>query len=64
MYKRSVIFMEYERGWGSKVESIEYFDNDEDAKARVSEFNSHNTATEAPDWYIVASLGAIVDLKI
>lgn len=56
--------MEYERGWGSKVESIEYFDNDEDAKARVSEFNSHNTATEAPDWYIVASLGAIVDLKI
>lgn len=62
MYKRQVIFVESERGWGSKVDSVEFFDNDEAAKKRVEEFNKRNNLSQVPDWYMYAELGSIVDV--
>ncbi len=49
-----VILVEYERGWGSKVDEVLYFDNEPEAREYVRDFNSKNTATEVPDWYMVA----------
>lgn len=45
---------EYERGWGSKVDEILYFDNEKEAKDFASEYNSRNTSSTAPDWYMQA----------
>ena len=50
-----VEIIESERGWGSKVEDVKYFDNFDDAAEFVNKFNSHNTAESAPDWYMVAT---------
>lgn len=50
-----VEIIESERGWGSKVEDVKYFDNFDDAAEFVNKFNSHNIAESAPDWYMVAS---------
>lgn len=61
-YKRQVFLIESERGWGSKVDEILYFDNDQLAKDYIKEFNSKNTANSAPDWYMRAELGSIVDV--
>lgn len=61
-YKRQVIIMEYERGWGSRIDDIELYADDIAAKKRVEEFNSYNTAKTAPDWYMIAELGNIVDV--
>lgn len=52
LYK--VIIMEYERGWGSKVDETKYFDTEVSAKEFVREFNKRNTAATAPDWYMQA----------
>jgi hypothetical protein len=49
-----VTIMESERGWGQRIDEVKYFDNETDAKAYVNSFNSHNTATEVPDWYMYA----------
>lgn len=49
-----VDFWEYERGWGAKIDFIEYFDTYEEADERAKKFNSGNTAKEVPDWYMVA----------
>jgi hypothetical protein len=49
-----VDLMEYERGWGSKVDETVYFDNEDEALKYCDEFNSKNTAPTAPDWYMVA----------
>lgn len=49
-----VDIMEYERGWGSRVDESIYFDNEEEARAYVEQFNSKNTGPTAPDWYMVA----------
>lgn len=51
----AVEIIESERGWGSKVDEVKYFDNFDDAAEFVREFNSHNIAASAPDWYMVAS---------
>lgn len=50
-----VDLIEYERGWGSKVDDTLYFDNEEEAREYVSKFNAKNTAKEVPDWYMIAS---------
>jgi hypothetical protein len=50
-----VDIMEYERGWGSRLDESIYFDNEVEAKDYVTKFNSQNTADTAPDWYMVAS---------
>ena len=50
-----VDLVEYERGWGSKVDETIYFDNEEEARKYCDEFNAKNTAPTAPDWYMVAN---------
>jgi hypothetical protein len=47
---------EYERGWGSKVDFTEWFPSREKAVAYATKFNSKNTETVVPDWYMVARL--------
>lgn len=49
-----VDLIEYERGWGSKVDDTLYFDNEEEAREYVKTFNARNTATTVPDWYMIA----------
>ena len=52
---------EYERGWGSKVDKILYFDNEKEAKDFVSKYNSRNTSITAPDWYMQAEYCGILN---
>ena len=49
-----VDLIEYERGWGSKVDETLYFDNEDEAREYVKTFNARNTATTVPDWYMIA----------
>lgn len=49
-----VDLIEYERGWGSKIDETRYFDNEAEARAYVKHFNSENTETTVPDWYMIA----------
>lgn len=50
-----VEFTEYERGWGCKPWDTEYYDNEQEARQRAIDYNAkHNTAKEAPDWYVRA----------
>lgn len=50
-----VEIIESERGWGQKVEEVKFFDNQQEAEAFVQEFNSQNTETTVPDWYMYAT---------
>lgn len=52
--KFKVAFWEFERGWGSKIDSYEEFDTEELANARIQEFNADNNLDEVPDWYMTA----------
>lgn len=45
---------EFERGWGSRLDSTEKFETYEDAKEFQEKFNSYNTAAKVPDWYMIA----------
>lgn len=49
-----VYIMEYERGWGSRLDTTKEFDTREEADTFVTEYNSKNTESEVPDWYMVA----------
>jgi hypothetical protein len=49
-----VDLIEYERGWGSKVDETLYFDNEAEARQYCKDFNAKNTETQVPDWYMVA----------
>jgi hypothetical protein len=49
-----VNLIEYERGWGSKIDEVLYFDNEEEARKYCEDFNAKNTAKEVPDWYMIA----------
>ena len=51
-----VFIMEYERGWGSKVDEVKEFPTLTEAQEFCIEFNSKNTAATAPDWYMVAEV--------
>jgi hypothetical protein len=57
-----VNIIESERGWGSKVDSTRYFIDLAKANAFVTEYNSHNTALTAPDWYMRADLAQTIDI--
>lgn len=48
--------IESERGWGSKIDETKIFNNLADAEKFVNEFNSHNTESSAPDWYMYAQI--------
>lgn len=52
--RHEVIITEHEKGWGSKVDEVIYFDTEANAQAYVKDFNSFNTRGTAPDWYMVA----------
>jgi hypothetical protein len=49
-----VDLIEYERGWGSKIDETLYFDNEAEAREYCKNFNARNTAKEVPDWYMIA----------
>jgi hypothetical protein len=49
-----VDLIEYERGWGSKIDQTLYFDNEAEARQYCKDFNARNTAKEVPDWYMIA----------
>lgn len=49
-----VVITEHERGWGSKVDEVKYFDSEQSARDFVKQYNSKNTAPTAPDWYMLA----------
>lgn len=57
--KYEITVMESERGWGQSFWE-EKFDTAEEAQARITEINSHNTAPVAPDYYIQA----FTDIKV
>jgi hypothetical protein len=52
-----VFIMEYERGWGSRVDEVKEFPTREEAVKFANEFNSRNTEKVVPDWYMVAEVG-------
>jgi hypothetical protein len=45
---------EHERGWGSKIDEVKYFDSELSAKSFVSHYNKNNTLDVVPAWYMVA----------
>lgn len=49
-----VIIIETERGWGTKVDEVKYFDNEGEARRFVSEYNADLPDGAAPDWYMMA----------
>lgn len=49
-----VDLIEYERGWGSKVDDTIYFDNEAEARKYAADFNARNYDDEVPDWYMIA----------
>lgn len=52
--KYRINIWEFERGWGSKIDSTESFDTYEEAAKRVRDFNKRNDKDHVPDWYMVA----------
>lgn len=50
-----VQLIESERGWGQKVDKIEYFDDPVEAKQFVDAFNASNNKDYVPDWYMYAT---------
>lgn len=56
--KHRVIMTESERGWGSKVDEIIYFNSQADAEEYADLYNAtYNNKTTVPDWYIYAEAG-------
>jgi hypothetical protein len=48
-----VIIIESERGWGTKVDEVKYFDSEGDAIRFVNDYNKDLPA-HVPDWYMMA----------
>ena len=46
--------IESERGWGAKIDDYMVCLDSEAAKAFIIEFNSKNTESKTPDWYMYA----------
>lgn len=60
-----VHYTEYERGWGCRPDGYKDFEGDdakENALAHQKEFNSKNTESTAPDWYMIAEDPVLVIL--
>lgn len=55
--KYKVLIIESERGWGSKVDEVREFDDEQIALDFIKDFNSQNTEKVAPDWYMYAERG-------
>ena len=54
--KTKVELVEFERGWGQKVDSVKVFNNRPLAEKFVKKYNSKNTEKVAPDWYMIARI--------
>jgi len=53
LYK--VQLTEYERGWGQKPFGEKFFDNADEARKWVIDYNlEHNNLDYVPDWYVRA----------
>ena len=53
MWKVAII--EYEAGWGSRVDEIKEFDTFDDAKQFQIDYNrKYNNEPTTPDWYMIA----------
>lgn len=57
-----VDIVEYERGWGSKIDETLYFVTEKEARDHVTEYNKkYNTEKAVPDWYMVAQyIGKVI----
>ena len=55
MTKWTVTIIESERGWGQRIDEVKEFDDYDEAKTFVDKFNSGNTETTVPDWYMRAN---------
>ena len=55
-----VDLVEHDRFLGSKIDETMYFDNEDQARFYVQTFNERNTATTAPDWYMVAEYRGLI----
>jgi len=62
--KYRVRYTEYERGWGSRPDGFDDFDSLDEATEHARQFNAQNTASTAPDWYMVASEPVFVDADV
>jgi len=49
-----VVIIEFERGWGQRIDEVKYFDNETEAKDYCDKFNSKNPPGPVPDWYMIA----------
>ena len=52
MFKAAVL--EFERGWGSRVDEIREFETEEARDKFIAEFNAKNADDAVPDWYMIA----------
>lgn len=52
----TVHIVEYERGWGSRLEDVIAFASRADALSFCEDFNKDNTDDVVPDWYMVARI--------
>lgn len=51
---------EYEKGWGSKVFDVLYFQKEDNALSYIKEYNSKNNLNYTPDYYTRAELITLV----
>jgi hypothetical protein len=59
-----VDLIEYECGWGSKVDDIIYFDSEAEALKYCADFNAKNTSDTVPYWYMLAEyMGCVWIIK-
>jgi len=50
-----VVIIESERGWGSKVDEVKFFSDEQSAKDFCNRYNKDlNASDPVPDWYMVA----------
>ena len=49
-----VVIIESERGWGSKVDEVKFFSDEQTALDFCRHYNKDNTSDIVPDWYMVA----------
>lgn len=56
MSQVSVEIVEYERGWGSRVDEVRKFETRAAAEKFCASYNADNKEASAPDWYMVARI--------
>lgn len=53
-YKWRVDIIEFERGWGQRLDDVRWFDTEQEAKDFANQYNSRNPPGPVPDWYMAA----------